>query len=182
MDARKGKRGIVMCLFVIAMAANSAWGDGKAVTNLEGYGTGNVVAMNAVNDTGFVTVTYAGKGNASVLGKFTFDANLAVRWDTPLPNGSGGYCAPASGYATHSLSQGDTLVMNFSGIFCEVNHDAFGEETIPHVPAPPFAFTGTFFIVEGTGRLSGISGSGSMTGTTDENLKLTVIVDGKIVH
>ncbi|RII30361.1 MAG: hypothetical protein CXR30_08605 [Geobacter sp.] len=182
MDARKLKKGIMVCLFVLAMTSNSAWGDNKAVTNFEGYGTGNVAAMNAVNDKGFVTVTYAGEGNATVLGKFAFDANLAVRWDTPLPNGSGGYCAPASGYSTHSLGQGNTLSMNFSGVFCEVNQATFGAETKLHVPAPPFAFTGTFLIADGTGRLSGISGSGSMTGNTDENLKLTVIIDGKIVH
>lgn len=182
MNARRLITEIMAGLFTFAVTIGSAGANDQAVTNLDGYGMGTVVGFENKNTVGFVSVTYVGEGNATVLGKFDFLAKLAVRWDTPMPNGSGGYCAPASGYSTHETSDKSTVVMNFTGTFCEASQQAFATETLPHMPAPPFTYTGTYLIVDGTGRFRGASGSGSITGSTDQNLKLTVIVDGKIFH
>lgn len=182
MNTRGLIAGLMTGLCVLIGTTGNIWGNEFAVSDLKGYGTGNVVDMELVNPAGFVSVTYAGEGKATVLGKFNFTAKLAVRWDTPMPNGSGGYCAPASGYATHNVPDNSSIVLNFTGIFCEANQMAYATDTKPHMPAPPFTYTGSFIVADGTGRFSGASGSGSITGSTDKNLKLTVIVNGKIVH
>lgn len=176
-------KSVLTGLFLLVVTIVNAGARDMAVTNLEGYGEGVVLGIENVNTVGFVSVTYTGEGKSTVLGKFDFLAKLAVRWDTPLPNGSGGYCAPASGYSTHEMRDKSTVVLNFTGIFCEAGQQSFATETLPqHMPAPPFTYTGTYLIADGTGRFSGVSGSGSMTGHTDTNLKLTVIIDGKIIH
>lgn len=180
MNGRKVAVGILGCLLALAATAADGWARNRVTTGLGGVGTGSVTTVENKNAEGFVSVIYGGSGQATVLGKFDFTAQHAVRWDTPLPNGAGGYCAPSSGSATLEMRNRDTLVMNFTGLFCEADQTGYGTETLAHLPAPPFTFTGTYLIVGGSGRFGSAAGSGSMTGSTDGSLNLTVIINGII--
>jgi hypothetical protein len=159
------------------------------ITTLAGHAYGSLTDTQTPypETPGFIVGSYEGMGNASGIGRFTFTATHAFRWDAATPNGSGGWCAPSSGSATLSGMDGSELYLDFTGPFCETGFAASTVGTTTsidplHLPAPPFAFTGTFVVTGGTGRFSAKSGGvGSMVGTSDADDNVFIKVDGKFL-
>jgi hypothetical protein len=104
------------------------------------------------------TVQSTGTATSSHLGTGPYTSTLTVFWAAATPNGAGGFCAPASGPATLTAANGDTLTMQVTGTVCEVGATS---ANVPHT------FTGTYTITGGTGRFAGATGSGTSTGGDD---------------
>jgi hypothetical protein len=133
---------------------------------------------------GFIVASYGGSGNASSIGNFSFDADQAVRWDSAVPNGAAGYCAPSSGETTLTANDGSKLYLNFTGLFCEAGYQVnlLGTQTTSHVPAPPYTFNGTFLVMGGSGKFAAkYGGSGSLIISSDIRNNVFLQLDGKLL-
>jgi len=104
------------------------------------------------------TVESDGTAISSHLGKGAYTSTLTIDWAAATSNGSGGYCAPASGTSTLTAANGDSLTFSESGTVCEVGATGIG---VPH------SFNGTYTITGGTGRFVGAGGTGTITGGDD---------------
>lgn len=104
------------------------------------------------------TVQSTGTATSSHLGTGPYVSTLTVDWAAYTDNGSGGYCAPATGTGTITAANGDTLDQSEQGTVCEIG--ATGS-SVPHT------FNGTFTNTGGTGRFASASGGGTISGGDD---------------
>jgi opacity protein-like surface antigen len=98
------------------------------------------------------TLTSAGTLNGVVGGTYT--STWTILWKQATPNGSGGYCAPATGSTTLSVPVLGTLTKLEKGTVCEVGATGANVE---HVLKD-----GTFTVGSGTGYLTGATGAGTV--------------------
>ena len=119
------------------------------------------------------TVRSTGTAKSSHMGHGPYVSTLTVEWALATSNGAGGYCAPASGTAEITASNGDVLYQSETGELCEVG--ATGAN-VPH------SFTGTFTNTGGTGRFATASGKGTVTGGDDGSGKSNYTDTGTISY
>jgi hypothetical protein len=113
------------------------------------------------------TITDEGTLKGTHVGKGTFVQTAIVLWKKGFPNGSGGYCAPASGTITITASDKSTITADRVGILCEVG----GTHT----------FNGTYFITGGTKRFEGASGTGIATCSVDKSGNVLGFANGSLI-
>ena len=93
-----------------------------------------------------VSIDGAGGGQATQLGRFTYDMQATVDLTNTPPN-------PPQGMGTLTLTaaNGDTLVVGFTGV------------SVPVIPGQLILITEQALIVDGTGRFAGASGEFTIT-------------------
>lgn len=87
----------------------------------------------------------------------TYSSTFTILWKQATSNGAGGFCAPASGDVTLTLTGLGTLTKHETGSVCEVG--ATGANVAHQLTNGQFTVTG------GTGIFSGATGSGTATFT-----------------
>src|SRR4051812_41816654 len=89
----------------------------------------------------------------------TYSSTFTILWQSASThsNGAGGFCAPATGSVTLTLTGLGTRTKQEAGEVCEVG--ATGAN-VAHT------FTGTFTVQSGTGILTGSTGNGTGTFTS----------------
>ncbi len=128
-----------------------------------GTGTGldKTSACPSGTPTGVDCFALTGYLHGAPIGQATFTANLnVVTTATPIGNGSGGTCSPASGtmMITFGRKGANSLSLGFDGVQCDV-------DAAPTAPAVgPTVLTGSFYVLGGSGGkfadLNGKSGPG----------------------
>jgi hypothetical protein len=99
------------------------------------------------------TVTSTGTLNGIVGG--TYSSSWTILWKQATPNGSGGFCAPATGTTTLTLPIVGTLTKTEQGTVCEVGATGANvEHTLTG---------GTFTVSSGTSLFNGSTGSGTVS-------------------
>ncbi|HEY1348034.1 MAG TPA: hypothetical protein VGF67_00240 [Ktedonobacteraceae bacterium] len=88
----------------------------------------------------------------------TYTTTLTVHWGASTPNGSGGFCAPADGPTTLTDLDGDQLILQNTGTFCEIGPTGL---TVPH------RYTGTATITAGAGHFADVTGTATVVGFDD---------------
>ena len=101
------------------------------------------------------TVVSAGTAISTHLGRGAYTSSLTIDWAKAVPNGSGGYCAPAAGVGSLTAANGDVLTQYERGMVCEVGLTSL---TASHT------FTGSFTNTGGTGRFANATGGGTISG------------------
>lgn len=114
------------------------------------------------------TVTSAGTITGAFMG--TYNSSITILWMQATPNGSGGFCAPASGTTTLTLTGLGTVTKAEKGSVCEVGPTGANVE---HKMTD-----GTFTVTAGTGVFSGATGSG--TSSFDQKPGATSALGGAI--
>jgi len=144
------------------------------VLDFQAVGSGTVTYYGPENcqlsDTGCTVVT-EGTVKGKHIGMGTFTNTVTVLWKSGFPNGSSGYCAPASGTETITAADGSTLTAKRVGILCEVG---------PTGTNGPYTFNGSYFITEGTKRFSEASGSGVQICSVDTDGNVLGFAHGTI--
>jgi len=85
----------------------------------------------------------------------TYSSTWTILWKQATSNGQGGFCAPASGTTTLTLPIVGTLTKNEQGTVCEVGATGTNVEHVLQ--------NGTFTVASGTGLLSSVTGSGTVS-------------------
>jgi hypothetical protein len=164
----------MIMFFILALGLASTPVLAGPVLDFQGIGSGTVTYYGPENcqlsDTGCTVVT-EGNVKGKYIGNGTFTNTITVLWKAGFPNGSGGYCAPASGTETITAADGSTLTAKRVGILCEVG---------PTGTNGPYTFNGSYFITEGTKRFSGASGSGVQICSVDTDGNVLGFAHGTI--
>src|SRR6059058_1285092 len=112
---------------------------------------GATFTLHNVTLTSAGTVTTAGTVNGAFLGTYT--SSVTILWLQATSNGAGGFCAPATGATTVTLTGLGTLTKSEQGTVCEVGATGVNvEHTMTN---------GTFTVSSGTGVFAGATGSGT---------------------
>lgn len=113
------------------------------------------------------TVTNEGTVKGTHVGKGTFTQAVTVLWKSGSPNGSGGYCAPASGIITITASDKSTITAARVGTVCQV--------------AGNITFNATYYITGGTKKFVGASGIGISTCSIDGAGNVLGFANGSLI-
>jgi len=100
--------------------------------------------------------TLTSSGTLTGIAGGTFTSTFTILWTQATSNGQGGFCAPATGQTTLTLTGLGTITKSETGTVCEVG--ATGAN-VAHT------FTGTFTVTAGTGSFNSATGSGTATFT-----------------
>jgi hypothetical protein len=100
--------------------------------------------------------TLSSSGTLTGVAGGTFTSTFTILWTQATPNGQGGFCAPATGQTTLTLTGLGTISKNETGTVCEVGTTG---ANVAHT------FTGTFTVTGGTGLFNSATGSGTATFT-----------------
>ena len=111
----------------------------------------NAGAANCQTTAAGCTVASAGTVSGAFLGTYT--SSVTILWLQATSNGAGGFCAPATGATTVTLTGLGTLTKSEQGTVCEVGATGVNvEHTMTN---------GTFTVSSGTGVFAGATGSGT---------------------
>jgi len=112
-------------------------------------------------------VTNEGTVKGTHVGKGTFTQIDTVLRKLGTPNGSGGYCFPASGTITITASDKSTIIANRVGTLCQVGGN--------------LTFNATYSITGGTKRFANASGIGISTCSIDESGNVLGFANGSLI-
>jgi hypothetical protein len=110
--------------------------------------------------------------SGTISGAFTgsYSSSFTIFWLQKISNGAGGFCAPATGTTTLTISGLGTLQKSEQGQVCEVGSSG---PNVEHQMT-----NGTFTVTAGTGVFSGATGSG--TATFDQKPGTTSALGGAV--
>lgn len=153
---------IIMVLLVIGSGmAVHAENSIDRVVGFEALGTGIIPSYppdGCQFDEEGCTVKSSGVIRGTHIGNGTFTSTLTILWTKSFPNGSGGFCAPASGEGKIDSADKSTWNIFQVGIVCEVGPTG---KNVPHT------FNGTYFITTGEKRFANMEGSGNLVSSDD---------------
>ena len=160
---------IFLCsIFSICLMTNAVFA--ASTQEFKIFASGHMTSYGLLNcqstDVG-CTVTNEGTVKGTHVGKGTFTQTVTVLWKSGLPNGSGGYCAPASGTITITASDKSTITADRVGTVCEVGGN--------------ITFNATYFITGGTKRFVGASGIGISTCSIDGSGNVLGFANGSLI-
>lgn len=158
----------ICSIFVVCLMTNIAFAG--SVQEFKAFASGHLTYYGPQNcqltDEG-CTITDEGTVKGTLFGNGTFIQMATVLWKNGFPNGSGGYCAPASGTINITVSDKSTITANRVGILCEVGGT--------------YTFNSTYFITGGTKRFEGASGAGISTCSVDNSGNVLGFANGSLI-
>lgn len=147
---------LVLCIFCLAVNSASA----GSIQDFQTIASGTVTYYGPpgceTTDEG-CTFKDEGTVEGKLFGKGTFSHTAVILWKNGFSDGSGGYCAPASGVSTSTASDGSTLTVKRSGLVCNLGTNV------------ATTFNSAYFVIEGTKRFKGATGSGIKVCSVDSN-------------
>jgi hypothetical protein len=179
--------GFAAGIALVAMLAAPTWAG--TLTSFSAVGSGTVTSPRAsgCQFSGLCTVTSEGQITGDKIGSASFVTTLNINWAQAVQNGSGGYCAPASGTSTVTVANGSVLALGEVGTVCEVGETG---EPVPHT------FNGTYAVCSktladanespcsssfvSTGRFANSTGTGNVVGGDDGNSSVIASVNGAL--